>query len=363
MKLSGYRRHLCSTKAVHYHMRAAMKPNTAEDPAAESSNILRCYDQKDERVLLETANFIVINKPFDVRMNGDFDVTTEKLLVHWFANTTTKSFKFVHELDYATSGAVCVARNKDAAAIASSSFANRLTHKKYLAVLQGHLDISKWPLRDERIAASYVSQPKKKAKTDYDSVSKQDDEWQVEVMTENLAVSYSAFEALSTRRRCGDPSLQQQELISTLQRVSIEQFKKDSRLRKTLRKVLRANGIELALAPSVKPVPLLADVAAEVPVEGQNEQLLQQTGGQAMPHETVYRIRDDSAQGGQTLIVSVPLTELPGEPVTATVTWKRENYPIHLSMLIFARKAISAAHRPRPPWVRRAKLRYNPALA
>lgn len=128
-----------------------MRPNTCDDPAEDQHNLrssITLFD-RDERVILKTSNFIVINKPFDVRMNGDFSVTVEKLLVHWFPNTTTKSFKFVHELDYATSGAVCIALNKDAAAIASSSFANRLTHKTYLAVLQGHLDISKWPLREE----------------------------------------------------------------------------------------------------------------------------------------------------------------------------------------------------------------------
>ncbi|KOB66469.1 putative ribosomal large subunit pseudouridine synthase a [Operophtera brumata] len=47
---------------------------------------------------------------------------------------------FVQRLDYSTSGVLCIARNKAAAARAGKLFENRLTRKYYLAVVRGHVD-------------------------------------------------------------------------------------------------------------------------------------------------------------------------------------------------------------------------------
>merc|ERR1711928_16403 len=50
-------------------------------------------------------------------------------------------FYFVHRLDYATSGAICIAKHKKAAAIASAAFSNRKTFKYYIALLRGHVSL------------------------------------------------------------------------------------------------------------------------------------------------------------------------------------------------------------------------------
>ena len=45
-------------------------------------------------------------------------------------------------------GALCIGLNRKAAANASLAFHDRKTKKQYLAVVRGHLDISKWAIRD-----------------------------------------------------------------------------------------------------------------------------------------------------------------------------------------------------------------------
>jgi 23S rRNA-/tRNA-specific pseudouridylate synthase len=47
------------------------------------------------------------------------------------------NFYFVHRLDYATSGVICVALHKKAASAATSAFEKRQTKKYYVALLRG----------------------------------------------------------------------------------------------------------------------------------------------------------------------------------------------------------------------------------
>lgn len=48
-------------------------------------------------------------KPADVRMDGNFDVTVEKLIRHWCPTLEEKDLKWVHQLDFgAWTAALCV---------------------------------------------------------------------------------------------------------------------------------------------------------------------------------------------------------------------------------------------------------------
>lgn len=49
-------------------------------------------------------------------------------------------FHFVHRLDYATSGIICIALNKQAARAASAAFETRSAKKFYLALVHGHIN-------------------------------------------------------------------------------------------------------------------------------------------------------------------------------------------------------------------------------
>eukprot|EP01135_Chromosphaera_perkinsii_P005209 Nk52_evm6s324 gene=Nk52_evmTU6s324 len=48
---------------------------------------------------------------------------------------------FVHQLDYATSGAMCLALNSEAAARGCCLFSQRLVQKRYVALVNGHVDV------------------------------------------------------------------------------------------------------------------------------------------------------------------------------------------------------------------------------
>ena len=102
-----------------------------------------------ERVLFADSSYVVINKPHDVRMDGDHPVTVEKLVQHWTRQNSTFTReassglmkpKFPHQLDYATSGVLCVALDRAAAAAACDLFARGLPKKEYVAMVHGHVD-------------------------------------------------------------------------------------------------------------------------------------------------------------------------------------------------------------------------------
>jgi 23S rRNA-/tRNA-specific pseudouridylate synthase len=131
-------------------------------------------DQFPSLVLYESNNYVVLNKPPDVRMDGYYAVTVYKLhvflyppskwhreqerqeLLQWIESHVHVSgtdaddeclvFRPCHQLDYATSGVLLVAKNKMAADFARLQFESRglgstyeTLHKEYLAVVQGHV--------------------------------------------------------------------------------------------------------------------------------------------------------------------------------------------------------------------------------
>ena len=76
-----------------------------------------------EKVMLHIDdNFVVINKPHDLRMDGDHELTVQKLLLEWIEGSSLSDLKWVHQLDYATSGTLAVARTRKMAGYASNSF-------------------------------------------------------------------------------------------------------------------------------------------------------------------------------------------------------------------------------------------------
>ncbi|KAG6463936.1 hypothetical protein O3G_MSEX014163 [Manduca sexta] len=56
-------------------------------------------------------------------------------------STSFQPLHFVQRLDYATSGVLCIAKNKSAAGRAGKLFEKRLTKKYYLAVVRGHVEL------------------------------------------------------------------------------------------------------------------------------------------------------------------------------------------------------------------------------
>ncbi|XP_051488464.1 RNA pseudouridylate synthase domain-containing protein 1 isoform X2 [Apus apus] len=78
-------------------------------------------------ILYQSPDFIVVNKHWDIRIDSKM----------WFC----------HQLDFSTSGALCVALNKAAAGSAYKCFKDRLVTKAYLALVRGHVSQSRLTIR------------------------------------------------------------------------------------------------------------------------------------------------------------------------------------------------------------------------
>lgn len=83
------------------------------------------------------GRYVVVNKPADVRMDGDFPHTVESLIRAAIKVDKAGGLRFVQRLDYATSGVLLAALSRPAAAVAGAQFETRTVTKKYLALLHG----------------------------------------------------------------------------------------------------------------------------------------------------------------------------------------------------------------------------------
>ncbi|KAF3700349.1 RNA pseudouridylate synthase domain-containing protein 1 [Channa argus] len=95
-------------------------------------------------VLYQNSDYIVVDKHWDIRIDSKMwyeKHTVQAQLRHHFPQladpSTYYGFRFCHQLDFSTSGALCVALNKAAAARAYRCFKDRTVTKAYLALIRG----------------------------------------------------------------------------------------------------------------------------------------------------------------------------------------------------------------------------------
>jgi 23S rRNA-/tRNA-specific pseudouridylate synthase len=136
--------------------------------------------KRDETIILHNdKDFLVIDKPPDLRMDGPYPATVHKLVTYWFpppsltksilehssdtdltqskhrhlllekiskisktSDVTDNIIRSTHQLDYATSGVLLMAKSREAAAIACQAFADRATRKEYLAIVHHNIERS-----------------------------------------------------------------------------------------------------------------------------------------------------------------------------------------------------------------------------
>ncbi|XP_008207414.2 RNA pseudouridylate synthase domain-containing protein 1 isoform X1 [Nasonia vitripennis] len=98
-------------------------------------------------ILHQSDNFLIVNKPYDMVINSNnpsVKKSVQLIIREMFPNLVNPNlyheFYFVHRLDYATSGVMCLALNKQSAQAASSAFEERTVRKYYLALVHGHID-------------------------------------------------------------------------------------------------------------------------------------------------------------------------------------------------------------------------------
>lgn len=107
-------------------------------------------------ILHEHAGFVLVDKPPDVRIDGDqipFPHTVLSFCKQQYPEAS--SFHFVNRIDYATSGIVCIAKDPRWAAALGRCFMDRSVRKFYLAIVHGHMPIGsrflwQWPIGYDR---------------------------------------------------------------------------------------------------------------------------------------------------------------------------------------------------------------------
>ncbi|XP_068616735.1 RNA pseudouridylate synthase domain-containing protein 1 [Brachionichthys hirsutus] len=99
------------------------------------------------RVLHRSDDYIVVDKHWDIRIDSKMwyeKLTVQAQLRHRFPQladpSTYYGFRFCHQLDFSTSGALCVSLNKAAASRANRCFRDRSVTKAYLALVRGWVE-------------------------------------------------------------------------------------------------------------------------------------------------------------------------------------------------------------------------------
>ena len=105
-------------------------------------------------ILVETPDYVVVDKRYDLCINGDKELRTHgktvaSLLSHQrpelVDNHVCSGFRFPHQLDYATSGALCITLNKKTTSEVVKLFKERQVEKEYLALVRTE-KVKEWPL-------------------------------------------------------------------------------------------------------------------------------------------------------------------------------------------------------------------------
>jgi 23S rRNA-/tRNA-specific pseudouridylate synthase len=130
-------------------------------------------DQDSTIILHDCDNYLVLNKPPDLRMDGPQAATVHKLVTYYYpppslltdidardkksliqrieqldthASLIDNIIRPTHQLDYATSGVLLMAKSKSAAAVACRAFEDRSTKKEYLAIVRNHINANEIPI-------------------------------------------------------------------------------------------------------------------------------------------------------------------------------------------------------------------------
>ena len=90
-------------------------------------------------VVHECERYLVLNKPFDLRIDGEQWPVTLASLYRSARPELPYPPKFCHQLDYSTSGIIALAKTRKAAGDTGKLFQRRQTLKVYSAVLFGRL--------------------------------------------------------------------------------------------------------------------------------------------------------------------------------------------------------------------------------
>jgi hypothetical protein len=348
-------------------MSTKLKPNL-DDSALDYDSHYQSIEEVPKSVIYVDTNYCLINKPAHVRMSGNFSITVEKLMLRWLKGTEVKDLKWIHQLDYATSGVLCVGLNRRAAGLASCSFASRDVQKQYLAVLQGRLDISAYPLLESKpvflegdddtasISSAAVTKRKledpteTKEQTAVPTDAKETEiTWQAEVMETNLRLCYEAFCAWKAENVDGPSNTndscpataeslsckhftqykaQHPDKWSALQKLAdltYADFQRNAKHRKALRKFLKSCGVDVEVQDShhsalpelfaekeKQKVEAVNSVTTEFHISEETVAKLREEYMLPADAPRVFRMKRDVSSGCR-LVIHIPVAEIPGD--------------------------------------------------
>eukprot|EP01039_Chlorochromonas_danica_P002928 gene2928-3195_t len=305
-----------------------MKPSRRQEDLTEP---LRCSPRSltdvNLNILSEDEHFCVIDKPPDVRMDGAFEVTVEKLMQHVLAtgrpHVDVHQLKWIHQLDFATSGVLCVGLTREGAAAASSAFEHREVQKCYLAVVKGEVDLNMWPLATYEVQEEIVL-PMKRRKVFQNSQrllgssSGSIDTWQQKIMLANLQRSLDALAKVNEEQLAAVSDVTLSQEVQRMRTLGCDALAKAPKQRKALRKLLRTLNIDVELIESKAPEEssVVSDEVVEKVVEEEvaltPEEVQEVVRGyqrQQQPHPAIFRRDDDPS----TVVVRVPVAEVAGD--------------------------------------------------
>lgn len=108
------------------YLRVHSKPRRFQDPGAW-----------DQRIVFETEDFVIVNKPSSLPCHPSVDNIQENLLV-FLTRARSEELHLTHRLDVPTSGLLVLARHKNFQSAFNILLAHRELRKIYRAVCVGH---------------------------------------------------------------------------------------------------------------------------------------------------------------------------------------------------------------------------------
>ena len=187
-------------------------------------------------------------------MDGDFEITIESLLHKWLSENYSlpSETKWVHQLDFSTSGCLVVALHRAAARTASLAFEQRWTYKEYLAIVEGSMDISRFEI--SRLSSRLEEEKKtfQRRKTPKRRPGDEVKTWQDLAIQRNVDEYLKLLNQFENKEEIGDENKKKE--LSRLLEISREEYFVNNKARKELRKFLKRQGFPLP----VQDTPLLA---------------------------------------------------------------------------------------------------------
>ncbi|KAL0992533.1 hypothetical protein UPYG_G00094590 [Umbra pygmaea] len=132
----------------------SLEPTSCMEPdSLEPTSGMEPTSVDSLRVLYQSSDYIMVDKHWDIRIDSKMwyekhTVQTQlRLRFPELADPATYyGFRFCHQLDYSTSGVLCVALNKAAAGRAYHCFKDRRATKAYLALVRGCVELEQMTL-------------------------------------------------------------------------------------------------------------------------------------------------------------------------------------------------------------------------